>query len=252
MNNYILANWTAPAHISAMTTTRLAGVSEGPYAHNNLALHVGDDAIQVGKNRQQLIESLSLPAEPIWLEQTHSTDCIVVEETPNRLADAAVTRNPAHALVVLTADCLPLALTNIKGEEIAMIHAGWRGLANGIIENTLRHMQSPDSDILVWIGPAICKNCFEVGDDVYNVFINRYPFTRVAFKAHGSKWLADLALIAELILNSLGVEAIFHSQACTYEQNNDFYSYRRQAQTGRIATLIWFNHKTGNDNDLSA
>ena len=239
--NTKLANWSAPLNISALSTTRLSGYSLPPYNENNLGFHVGDDPNHVTKNRQQLRELLKLPEEPVWLEQTHSTKCIIPETDPNRCADAAITRSPLHPLVILTADCLPITLCNIQGDEIAAIHAGWKGLFNGIVENTLSKMNSHTSDVLAWIGPAICQNCYEVGDEVYQSFTEKYPLSHVAFKSTGSKWLANLPKIAKLILNLHGVTAVYQSDLCTFELKNDFYSYRRQSQTGRIGTFIWFN-----------
>jgi len=238
------ANWPAKKHISAITTTRYPGMSLEPYASNNLALHVGDSENHVLANRAALRSSLKLPAEPIWLNQTHTNQCVRVETETLRDADAAVTRSKTHPLVIMTADCLPIVLCNQEGTEIAAIHAGWRGLLNGIIENTLAKMHADPSTLMAWTGPAICRNCFEVGQEVPDIFIQNYPYTAPAFHSHHNpnKSLADLAKIAELILNKHGVQAVYHANACTLEKENAFYSYRRASQTGRIATLIWFNH----------
>ncbi|MDF1684338.1 MAG: peptidoglycan editing factor PgeF [Legionellaceae bacterium] len=238
------ANWPAPKHIKALTTTRDAGASLGPYAHNNLALHVDDAKEHVKKNRAALRTHLDLPAEPQWLNQTHTNICVRVEEEILRDADAAVTSSTNHPLAIMTADCLPIVLCNQDGTEIAAIHAGWRGLFNGIIEHTLDKMHSPKHTLMAWTGPAICKNCFKVGQEVPDMFIKRYAFTAPAFRPHQEKYLGDLPQIAELILNQQGVEAVYHADACTLEQENRFYSYRRTSQTGRMATLIWFNQTT--------
>lgn len=236
----LLANWPAPSNIAALTTTRMPGVSHKPYHGNNLALHVGDDEFKVIQNRLALKKTLMLPNDPVWLEQTHTNICVVVEEEHNRVADAAITRSNAYPLAIMTADCLPVLLCNREGTEIAAIHAGWRGLANGIVENTLAKMKSPRGTLMAWVGPAICQACFEVGDDVRQAFTSRYPFTQIAFRSHGSRMLANLPQLAELILNAQGVDAVYHADACTYELENKFYSYRREAKTGRMATLIWF------------
>lgn len=235
------ANWPAPPNIKALTTTRLNGFSQTPYDSNNLGLHVGDNEVDVLKNRQQLAEQLGLPAEPIWLNQTHSTTCVIAETDSNRNADAAVTRSIAHPLVIMTADCLPIVLCNKQGTEIAAIHAGWRGLYNGVIENTLQKMMSKPEDLLAWIGPAISQKHYEIGDEVYESFTGKYAQSIDAFAVNGSKWLADLPKIAELVLNKLGIKAVYQSNLCTFSLENEFYSYRRQSQTGRIATLVWFN-----------
>jgi YfiH family protein len=238
-----LANWPAPKNITTLSTTRLSGFSQPPYDSNNLALHVGDNEFSVYKNRKQLAEVLHLPAEPIWLNQTHSTLCVVPENESLRDADASVTRSKNCPLVIMTADCIPITLCNNQGTEIAAIHAGWRGLYNGIVENTIKKMTSPPSDLLAWIGPAISQKHFEVGEEVYLFFTDKYPQSTHCFKSTGTKWLADLARIAELVLNSQGIDAVYQSHLCTFELKDEFYSYRRTPQTGRIATLIWFNEQ---------
>jgi YfiH family protein len=202
---------------------------------------VFDNEALVKKNRTHLSQTLNLPGEPTWLDQTHSTDCVIAEEDENRIADAAITRATSHPLVILTADCLPITLCSMQGDEIAAIHAGWKGLFNGIIENTLDKMHSANQQIIAWIGPAICQNCYEVGEEVYLAFTTKYPMTQNVFKPTQSKWVANLALMAEMILLSKGIQAVYQSGLCTYELESEFYSYRRAAQTGRIATLIWFN-----------
>lgn len=235
------ADWPAPKNITALSTTRFSGFSQSPYDSNNLGTHVGDNQEHVCKNRQQLRSELQLPGEPIWLEQTHSTVCVIPEYDSNRNADAAVSRSPQHPLVILTADCLPITLCNREGTEIAAIHAGWRGLFNGIVENTLQKMHSVPTDLMAWIGPAICQQCYEVGDEVYASFTNKYPKSTAAFRATHAKWLANLAQIAEIVLNSAGISSVYQSGLCTFELKNEFYSYRRASQTGRMGTLIWFN-----------
>lgn len=239
--NNLYANWPAPANVFALTTNKMPGFSTAAYTANNMALHVGDNPEHVIANRQLLRANLQRPQEPDWLEQTHSTICVVVEEESNRFADAAVTRSPLHTLAIMTADCLPVMLCSKQGTEVAAIHSGWRGLANGIIENTLSKMQSTPEQLFAWIGPAICQSCYEVGGEVLEAYRARYSFASQAFRRKETKWLANLPHLAQLLLNSLGILAVFQSKICTFEQNNDFYSYRRASQTGRMATLIWFN-----------
>ncbi|RUR07701.1 peptidoglycan editing factor PgeF [Legionella sp. km772] len=237
-----IANWKAPANISALSTTRIGGFSKAPYDSNNLAFHVNDIEQDVEKNRQQLRELLALANEPAWLEQTHSTLCVVPEKDKNRNADAATTQSWRYPLAILTADCLPITLCNQQGTEIAAIHAGWRGLCNGIIENTLAKMHSKPSELMAWIGPGISQNHYETSDEVYFSFTKKYASSQIAFQpSSASKWFANLPLIAELVLNISGVQDVTQSNLCTYELKNEFYSYRRTPQTGRIATLIWFN-----------
>ena len=235
------ANWPAPPNVFALTTTRVNGFSTAPFHSNNLGLHVGDNPVHVMANREALASSLNLPGAPEWLEQTHTNICVVVEDEQNRVVDASITRTPKKVLSVMTADCQPILLCNKQGTEIAAIHAGWKGLANGIIENTLAKMQSSPKDIIAWLGPAICQNCFEVGDDVRDLYLKNYAFAGKSFKQHGKKWLADLSGITQEIFLQLSIWSVHASHCCTYESKNEFYSYRRDQQTGRMASLIWFN-----------
>ena len=247
----LIAHWPAPPQIRALSTSRMGGSSLAPYHENNLALHVGDNHEHVLANREQLVHDLNLPKQPEWLNQTHSTHCIHVEQDPVREGDAAITRDKSRVLAIMTADCLPILLCNRQGTEIAAIHAGWRGLLNGVIDNTLNKMISPRSDIMAWIGPGICQNCYEVGEEVLRAFIAHSPDAQKRFKPSSNnttskaKWLANLPLLAEDRLNMLDISAVYQSKACTFEQDQTFYSYRRSAQTGRIATLIWFTQSSG-------
>lgn len=235
------ANWPAPPRIRAVTTTRFGGVSQGNYSAMNLGAHVGDDVQHVMENRHILRTELCLPNDPIWLEQTHSTRCVDVDVPHfDRHADAAITRQKDQVLAIMTADCLPIVVCDQQGSEIAAIHAGWRGLASGIMENTLAQLHSDPNQCLAWIGPAICGGCYATGADVLDQFVSRYAFASQGFKQIEQQWYADLSQIAVLLLNDLGIKAVYPSHVCTYESNTEFYSYRRAAQTGRISTLIWF------------
>lgn len=234
------ANWHVPSNVKAFTTLRYAGFSSYPFHENNLATHVGDKITDVHLNREQLSLAFHLPKTPAWLEQTHSNCCITLEETDTRTADASVTRLADQPLALLTADCLPILLCNTQGNEIAAIHAGWRGLVDGVIENTVERMHSPLNTIIAWIGPAICHSCFEVGEELWLLYQKKYPFALKGFYQKEKKWHANLALLAEYILHNLGILNVFQSNACTFEQKNNFYSYRRETQTGRMATIIWF------------
>lgn len=236
----IFANWPAPSNVKALVTTRQSGFSHPPFDSNNFGLHVGDNPIDVLANRKALNATLQLPSEPIWLDQQHTNHCIIVEQDSNRLADAAITCQQNRPLVIMTADCLPILLCNQQGNEIAAIHAGWRGLVNGIIENTLAKMQSPASQLIAWIGPAICSSCFEVGQEVLEAYQKQYSFVSSSFQSKGDKWLANLPELAENVLKLSGVFSVFQSKLCTFEQKNKFFSYRRESQTGRMVSLIWF------------
>lgn len=237
----LYAKWPAPSNVIALTTSRAYGSSMAPFDGNNLGLHVGDNPMHVNANRKALASSLNLPNTPEWLEQSHTNLCIVVEDDKNRSGDATITRRSGTVLSIMTADCQPILLCNTQGTEIAAIHAGWKGLVNGIIENTLAKMLSSPSDILAWLGPSICQSCFEVGDDVRDIYLQRYSFAKTSFKQRGVKWLANLPDLTEGILNQLGISNVYASNMCTYENKNAFYSYRREQQTGRMASLIWFN-----------
>lgn len=239
VSEFITPNWTAPLQIGAVSTTRKGGVSKPPYEENNLALHVNDVAQDVLANRSLLKEALALPSEPVWLNQTHSNRCTVIDGEIDTEADAAVTRDKTRVLAIMTADCLPILLCNKAGSEIAAIHSGWRGLAQGIIENTLANMHSAPDTCIAWIGPAICSACYEIGPELEETFVKRYPFSSIAFKEHNLHKFADLPKIAQCVLKEYGI-TVYQSGHCTFEEKDRFYSYRRVAQTGRIATLIWF------------
>lgn len=238
MNNFI-AQWPAPSHIMALTTQRLGGYSQGIYAHNNLALHVDDEPETVLRNRAALREHLSLLHEPIWLNQTHSNRVVVVEEENDRDADAAITRRPQQVLAILTADCLPIVFCDRAGQEIAAVHAGWRGLANGILSKTLSRLQTPRHQLLAWIGPAICGRCYAIDATLRDRFVAQSPAFASSFYQQGAQWYADLFQLATQQLQQHGVEAVYTEHICSYEEKNTCYSYRREGQTGRMVTLIW-------------
>ncbi|POC27280.1 multi-copper polyphenol oxidoreductase [Vibrio vulnificus] len=236
----IIPNWPAPKNVKALSSTRQGGYSTGVYAGLNLGTHVGDDFSIVMRNRQWLAEQAQMPSAPIWLNQTHSTT--VIEATgPTEVildADGVFTHSSDVVCSAMTADCLPVLITNTSGTQVAAVHAGWRGLAGGIVEEALRHFSQ---DVLIWLGPAIGPQAFEVGDDVVEAFCQQHPQAVSAFSAHTTpnKWLADMDQLARIRLSSIGVEAIYSSELCTY-QDLRFYSYRREGVTGRQASFIWF------------
>jgi len=238
----IQPNWTAPSAIQACCTTRLGGVSAAPFDSLNLALHVGDDPVWVAQNRKLLREQLKLPAEPCWINQTHGTQTVTLEQDVTRDADAAVTRVVGTIAVVMTADCLPILLCNRAGSEVGAVHAGWRGLQAGVVQSALATMNSPNHQLMAWIGPGISQACFEVGDEVHTAFIDLMPEAHVFFSANRrGHWLCDLAGLAEQVLKAQGVGAVCRDSHCSYLDADRFYSYRRSATTGRMATLIWIN-----------
>ncbi len=237
--HFLIPDWPAPINIHAATTLRTGGFSEGLYASLNPATHVQDDPGLVLQNRQLIKALLNLPSEPVWLEQIHST--IAVDAATTRLlpqADASYTTKPGVVCAVMTADCLPILVCDVDGTQIAAIHAGWRGLLAGVIGNTLAAMHK--SDWLVWLGPAIGPECFEVGSDVRDAFVEKSPQFDMAFtKQSNGQWLADIYQLARVDLAAQGIDRIYGGNFCTVTDLERFYSYRRDRQTGRMATLIW-------------
>lgn len=236
---WLVPDWPAPATIHAATTLRYGGVSLGAYQSLNPALHVGDNADKVRQNRQLINEMLQLPAEPVWLEQIHSNRLVKAETgAPLQQADASYTRGSGVVCAVLTADCLPLLVCDDDGSQVAAIHAGWRGLLAGIIGNTVTAMQG--RNLMVWLGPAIGPECFEVGSEVRDAFLAKSEAYAAAFSEQGNgKWLADIYQLARVDLATLGIVNVYGGHFCTVTEHERFYSYRRDKDTGRMATLIW-------------
>lgn len=238
--SFLIPDWKMATSIAAITSTREHGVSKAPYSGLNLGMHVGDDPADVITNRQRLVTASNMPSQPVWLNQTHSTDVAVIGAPTDDVvdADASYCETPGVVLSAMTADCLPILLAARDGSAISAVHAGWRGLADGIVENALSHFKT---DVQAWIGPAIGFEAFEIGEEVRKAFCHLHPEYSVAFKPHPSsgKWLADLAKIAEMKLKAAGVEDISQSGLCTYQDPVRFYSYRRDGQTGRMASFIW-------------
>lgn len=242
--DFIIPDWPAPANVRALVTTRHGGVSIGPYASLNLGDHVGDDPAAVAANRHLL--RTHLPAEPVWLQQVHGTRCIAAATAvPNSEADAAFTRSPGVVCAVLTADCLPILLCDTDGTVVAAAHAGWRGLAAGVIEATVAVMAVPGERLLAWLGPAIGPQHFEVGGEVRDTFIAHDPQAVQAFVARPNgtqgKWLCDIYLLAAQRLKALGVCRLASADFCTVRDAERYFSYRRDGATGRMASLIWLD-----------
>ncbi|PTQ03051.1 peptidoglycan editing factor PgeF [Vibrio sp. ZF 223] len=241
----IIPNWNAPNNVKAFASTRLGGFSTGAYQGLNLGTHVGDDASLVENNRTWLKQQANMPATPVWLNQTHSTDVVtVLQPTADILdADGAFTTAKGVVCSAMTADCLPVILTDTKGTQVAAVHAGWRGLAGGILENAVAKFSKLDSEnkIIAWLGPAIGKQAFEVGDDVLEAFVSFDPQAKLAFKAkpEQGKWLANMSQLATQRLNKVDVTSVIDSNLCTFADADAFYSYRRDGITGRQATFIW-------------
>lgn len=242
MSALIIPDWPAPARVRACSTTRHGGFSQGPYHSLNLGAHVGDDPATVEKNRRQLCALAGLPAMPHWLNQVHGTDVVTLPNTANAVpdADAVTTTQAGQVCAVMTADCLPVIFCSADGQQVAAAHAGWRGLCNGVLENTLAAFRAPASEILAWMGPAIGPQAFEVGPEVREAFVAQDSAATQAFTAtEDGKYRADLWSLARLRLHRAGVTQIFGSGLCTYSGSDDFFSYRRDRVTGRLATLVW-------------
>ena len=239
MYSFILPDWPAPPGVRALTTTRKGGVSGAPWHSFNLGAHVGDDSSAVAANRALL--SRELPAEPVWLAQVHGTRCVdAAMVSPDTQADASFTRQRGVVCAVLSADCLPLLLCDGQATVVGVAHAGWRGLAAGVIEATVAAMGEPGMRLMAWLGPAIGPQAFEVGDEVRELFVARDPQSARAFAAAGSgKWLCDIQRLARRRLNALGVERVSGAGCCTVRDAERFFSYRRAGVTGRMASLIW-------------
>ena len=233
-------DWAAGPEVRALSTLRAGGVSGGVFATLNLGDHVGDDPAHVRENRRLLREHALLPDEPRWLRQVHG--CRVVDldaEAPDLAADAALTRRAGVVCAILTADCLPVLLTDVRGRCVAAAHAGWRGLAAGVLEATIAAMALPPADLLAWIGPGIGPRHFEVGAEVRDAFVGADADAIAHFVPHGAKFLADLPALARRRLVVSGVGRIASSDACTYADPQRFFSHRRDGRCGRHATLIW-------------
>lgn len=238
----IQPNWKAPNSVRALCTTRIGGHSLSPYDSFNLGTHVGDAPDTVGFNREILRQELNFGNEPCWLNQTHSTEVTMLNSSQDyeSNSDAAICQKAGPIAVVMTADCLPILICSQQGDEVAAVHAGWRGLADGIVSVTLNKMRTPPEQLLTWIGPAISQPRFEIGDEVRNIFLNRYENSAHRFRQNRpGHWLCDLPGLAADQLHDLGVSAVHQSGLCTYDNEPQFYSYRRENISGRMASLIW-------------
>ncbi|MBC7982715.1 MAG: peptidoglycan editing factor PgeF [Candidatus Obscuribacterales bacterium] len=238
---FIRPNWPVPANVHAASTFREGGVSRGPYDNFNLATHVGDDVQAVADNRQRLGALLQLPGEPCWLDQVHG-DAVVEASSRSQpaRADACVARSADLVCAVLTADCLPVLFSSRDGDRVAAAHAGWRGLAGGVLDTTVSSLNLPGSELTAWLGPAIGQHAFEVGDDVRVAFLARDAGSADAFAPNKrGRWQCDLYALARRNLHRLGVREIYGGGYCTYTDTDNFFSFRRDGQCGRMATMVW-------------
>lgn len=243
----IYPQWKAPKNVHAATTTRMGGHSLPPFDTLNMAGHVGDEPLAVAANRQQVGEALLLPDTPHWLSQVHGTGVanLDLETSGMPEADASMTRKAGCVCAVLTADCLPVLFCDKAGSRVAAAHAGWRGLAAGVLEATVTSLDVPGEEVLAWMGPAIGPRSFEVGDEVYQAFVKQDSETASAFSlSKPGHWYADLYQLARFRLIKAGVTNVSGGGLCTFEDGKRFYSYRRDGKTGRMASLIWLENST--------
>jgi len=239
--DWIVPDWPVPAKVRALVTTRSGGVSTGPYASLNLGIAVNDDPRSVAENRSRV--RAHLPGEPRWLKQVHGADVVQADSVSTLVeADAAMTRTPGVVCVIQMADCMPVLLAARDGSVIGIAHAGWRGLAGGVIERTIEAMGVAPSTLVAWLGPAIGPESFEVGDEVRAAFMADDAAAATAFRPlHTGKWLADLFALARQRLTRAGVAAIHGGGLCTVSDPARFFSHRRDRITGRMGAFLWIN-----------
>jgi polyphenol oxidase len=243
MNNYIRAAWPTPKNVKAYTTKRTGGVSTSPYNSFNFSLLTGDDKKNVLTNRKKIIQELNLPQEPFWLKQEHTDIAICIEKNIEPIpvvADASFTRIAGSVCVVMTADCVPILVCDQKGSIVAAIHAGWKGIANGIIASTIKEMDIDPTRLLAWLGPAIGPNAFTVSQDVHDIFCKQIPECKSAFISKDGAFITNIYSLASIYLEQVGITKIYGGDYCTFTQKDLFFSYRRDGEkSGRMANLIW-------------
>lgn len=245
---WIDADWPAPPGLRALTTVRSGdGVSPPPFDRFNLGLRCGDDPALAQRNRERLAGWLALPSDPHWLRQVHGTRVQRFDAAPSAgddepEADAAVTSLPGVVLAILTADCLPVVFAARDGSEVAAAHAGWRGLAAGMLEATVAAMRTPPPEVIAWLGPAAGPQAYEIGADVRDAFIERDPGAATAFTdTRPGHWRVDLYALARRRLAAAGVHAVYGGGLCTISDPMRFFSHRRDGRSGRLATLAWIS-----------
>ncbi|MCU6668664.1 polyphenol oxidase [Enterobacteriaceae bacterium H4N4] len=241
MTTLIVPEWPMPKGVAACSSTRIGGVSKGAWESLNLGAHCGDNLDHVEVNRQRMFAAGQLPSKPIWLEQVHGSDVLklVGEPYASKRADASYSNTPGTVCAVMTADCLPVLFCNKAGTEVAAAHAGWRGLCAGVLEETVACFADSADNIIAWLGPAIGPQAFEVGPEVRAAFIEKDPQAERAFHPAGDKFMADIYLLARQRLLNMGVTQIYGGDRCTFTETGDFFSYRRDKTTGRMASFIW-------------
>lgn len=240
---WITPQWAAPAGVSAAFTLRTGGVSAAPFDTLNLGAHVGDDPLRVAENRRRVLQGLSLPSSPAWLPQVHGVAVHeLAADAPRGPADAAFTRARGRVCAIMVADCLPVLFASRDGSHVGAAHAGWRGLAAGVLEATVRAMGIAGRDLVAWLGPSIGPQHFEVGEEVRSAFIAQDTCATAAFRpGHGDRWWCDLPQLAQRRLAACGIDAVAVDGSCTVSDRERFFSYRRDGQCGRMAALVWMS-----------
>lgn len=241
MTKIIVPEWPLPESVAACSSTRVGGVSEGAWDSLNLGAHCGDNLEHVEENRKRMFAAGKLPSKPVWLEQVHGTAVLHLTGKPyaSKRADASYSNTPGTVCAVMTADCLPVLFCNKAGTEVAAAHAGWRGLCDGVLEETVACFKDSPENILAWFGPAIGPQAFEVGPEVRDAFMAKDANAVSAFRPAGEKYYADIYQLARQRLGNIGVTAVFGGDRCTFSEKDDFFSYRRDRTTGRMASFIW-------------
>lgn len=241
-SDLLVPDWPAPAGVRACVTTRAGGVSQAPFDTLNLGEHVGDDPAAVAENRRRL--QALLGCRPAWLTQVHGVAVVEADPVQVAEADASWTATPGVACTAMTADCLPVLFCDRAGTRVAAAHAGWRGLAAGVLEATVAALGCPAGEVLVWLGPAIGPQAFEVGAEVREAFVAQHGEAAAAFvpSVNAGRCMADLYRLARIRLAAIGVTAVYGGGLCTFGDAERFYSYRRASRTGRLASLIWLEY----------
>ncbi|WMY75363.1 purine nucleoside phosphorylase YfiH [Buttiauxella selenatireducens] len=241
MSKLIVPHWPLPKGVAACSSTRIGGVSQPPYDSLNLGAHCGDNLDDVEENRRLFYAAAQLPTKPVWLEQVHGTDVLKLTGEPylSKRADASYSSTPGAVCAVMTADCLPVLFCNKAGTEVAAAHAGWRGLCEGVIEETVACFKDAPENIMAWLGPAIGPEAFEVGPEVREAFMAKDIQAESAFRLSGEKYIADIFTLARQRLSAVGINHVYGGDRCTYSEAGDFFSYRRDRTTGRMASFIW-------------
>ncbi|MGY5955830.1 purine nucleoside phosphorylase YfiH [Kosakonia sp. BK9b] len=241
MTKLIFPQWPQPQGVASCSSTRTGGISLSPYDSLNLGAHCGDELAHVEENRRRLFAAGGLPTKPVWLEQVHGTDVLKLSVEPyaTKRADASYSITPGTVCAVMTADCLPVLFCNRQGTEVAAAHAGWRGLCAGVLEETVACFADKPENLMAWLGPAIGPQAFEVGPEVREAFMAHDPQADSAFRPVGEKYFANIYQLARQRLAKVGVGQVYGGDRCTYTQADDFFSYRRDKITGRMASFIW-------------